>query len=454
MTDPYSFLANQLAQAAERQEARRGARGGARAWLSRRLNATAAAALLVLGGGAVAVAATGVLNGAPVKPEVPPSPVAGNGLPVTGGHPVALAAADPHGGLPWGLRVLHTTRGQVCVQVGRVLDGRLGELGVDSAFGDDGRFHVLAPEILPPGYGGATGDVECAAPGQTLIFEDTSADRSAVRLLPEEFREAPRNHKHHEIPPVRDLRALSFGLLGPHAVSITYRTLTGMRTIPVAGPDGAFLIVEPAGYVTSASDIGGSEGGEANANSVNVIFPLAHHPMVSAVTFRFGRRVCSQGAGAPVHRRCPRRRTIAPRRWFLPTRSLHAPVALALLPQSHAACDAAFLRYPCYKGQVKFTAPYAVTTAGTDYEIDALAQSCKVGGRPETAWELERDVRREELVRTDSLGLFVFTPSCAPHEAFRVSYLNPRGPSAHAPHESVILGTVSMSDATGPRPPG
>ncbi len=406
---------------------------------------------LVLGGGAVAVAATGVLSGAPVKPEVQLSPVTGNGLPVAGApHPLALRAADPDGGLPWGMRVLRTTRGQVCGQVGRLLDGQLGELGVDSAFGDDGRFHALASEILPPGYGDAAGDVECVLSGQTLIFEDANADRSAERLLPEEFREPPREHR--EIPPVRDLRALSFGLLGPHAVSITYRAPTGMRTVPVTGPDGAFLIVEPAGYITSSSDVGGSESGQANANSVNVIFALAprSHPMVSAVTFRFGRHLCSQGVGAPVHQRCPTQRVIAPRRWFTPTRSLHAQVHLRLLLQSRAACKAAFLRYPCYKGQVEFTAPYAVTTAGTDYEIDALAQSCKVGGRPETSWDLERDVRRDEVIRTNSLGLFVYTPSCASSEAFQVSYLNPHGPSAHAPYESVIIGTVRMSNATHP----
>lgn len=446
MTDPYLFLGSQLAAAAERQEARRDARLGVCAWLSHRLNAAAAAAVLVLAGGAVAVAATGVLNGAPVRPEVPPNANAGNGLPEGSRH-LALLVADPDGGLPWGLRVFRTTRGQVCGQVGRLQAGQLGELGVDSAFGDDGRFHALAPDVLPPGYGGGSSTTECATRGQALIYEDPVADRSAMRLLPEAF--AP----HRQRPSLHDLRILSFGFLGPHAVSVTYRTPAGTRTVPVSGPDGAFLIVEPAVRPIQPFAGGGSGGsivGEANGTSLDVIVaPGRTGAVVSAVTFRFGSHLCSQGSGAPVSTPCPTRRVIPPRRWFSPTRSLHAPVQLTLLPQSSAACSAAYLRYPCYKGQVEFTAPYAVTTAGSDYAIEAHSK-CKTGGSPDASWTLGRNVRREEIVRADSLGLFVFTPACASSEVFQVRYLNPRGPSAHAPHESVIIGTVSMSNAKHP----
>jgi hypothetical protein len=111
-------------------------------------------------------------------------------------------------------------------------------------------------------------------------------------------------------------------------------------------------------------------------------------------------------------------------------------------------CSAAFLTDPCYKGEVEFTAPYAVATAATDYQIEGLAGGCKIGGRPESSWSLERDVKPHEAVRTDSLGLFKFTPTCASEEAFRVSYVNQQGPSAGSPHESVILGRVTLSQAT------
>lgn len=462
MTDPYTALGRQLTAAAERLASRGSTNRSVRTWFSRRLNAAAAAAVLVLGGGAVAVAATGLLSGAPVKPEVASSPTAGNGIPVSGStERLLVSVPDPAGGLPWGMRVFRTTRGQVCAQVGRVLDGQLGELGVDSAFGDDGRFHALPADDLPPGYGGSSGQIECHLSGQTVIFEDPNADRSAVRLLPKEFSEPPKDVDPRHISPATelraldlqaaDLRSLAYGLLGPHAVSVTYRTREGLKTVPVHGPEGAFLIVEPAGYIKSSDLIGGSLGGQATANSVDVTLPDRPDAgtIVTAVAFRFGARLCSQGTGSPIRRRCPVQRTSASRRWLAPTRSLHEPVRLTLLRQSPAACKAAFLLEPCYKGEVEFTAPYAVTTAATDYEIQSHA-TCKVGGRPETAWQLERDVRRDEKVSTVSLGLFVLTPSCASHESFEVSYQNPRGPSVTAPHEPAIVGEVSLSKATYP----
>jgi len=448
VTDPYTSLARQLKAAAERQES---GRGGRRlwSWRLRRAPAVAIAVALVLVGGAVALAATGLLEGAPVKPEVERSAVRGNGLPLagqTGG--VVLRAADPSGGLPWGMRVLRTTRGQICLQVGRVDGSRLGELGTDSAFGDDGRFHALTADVLPPGYGGSSGQVECHPFGRTLIAEDAYADRNAVRLLPEEFPERP--GRTPVTPPTANLRTLAYGLLGPHAVSVTFRTPTGLRTVPARGPGGAFLIVEPGGYVESRSRVGDSILGEASSRSVSVIGPSApgNRSIVTAVTFRFGARLCSQGTGAPVHASCP---TVRPRirgGFLRPTRDLHQRIELTLLRQSVAACRAAYLLNPCYKGRLEFRAPYAVTSASSDYTIQGFA-SCPVGGRPETGWSLERDVRARETIRTTSLGLFVLTPGCLAHEGFEVQY----GPTFGAPgppHAPVMLGKVRLSEATVP----
>ncbi len=453
MRDPYKTLGSQLAAAAERQDA--GAPKRRQRWFSNRLHALSVAAALVLGGGAVALAATGVLSGSAVKPEVPLNAAAGNGLPVAGASAhLALLAADPGGGLPWGMRIEHTTRGQLCLQVGRVDGAQLGELGLDSAFGDDGRFHALPATVLPPGYGGSAGQVECVPDGQTVIFEDLNADRSGVRLLPSEFSGPPPKHPGEAlhprgVPPVGDLRALAYGMLGPHAVSVTYKTPTGMRTIPVKAPNGGFLIVEPAGYIKSHDTIGGSISGTAEPGSVDV--GLADRPglptMIAAATFRFGGQLCSQGVGAPVTRSCPMRKISVPRHPHI--RRLNQPVHLTLLAQSHAACNAAFLKFPCYKGQVEFTAPYAVSSAGSEYDIEGIAR-CKIGGRVETAWSLERDVKTHELVKTDSLGRFVYAPSCASTEKFQVSYQKRPGPLTVGPPEKVIIGTVSLGQATLP----
>jgi hypothetical protein len=410
---------------------------------------------VVFGLAGVALAASGLLSGSPVRPEVPLNAAAGNGLPVAAGASahLALLAADPGGGLPWGMRIEHTTRGQLCVQVGRVDGAQLGELGLDSAFGNDGRFHPLPATVLPPGYGGSAGQVECVPDGQTVIFEDLNADRSAVRLLPAEFSGPPPKHPGEApsgVPRVGDLRALAYGVLGPHAVSITYKTLTGVRTIPVSRPTGGFLIVEPAGIIKSNDTIGGSISGSAEPSSVDVGLAadrLGRPGMITAATFRFGGQLCSQGVGAPVARSCPMRKISVRRHPRI--RRLNEPVHLTLLPQSRAACNAAFLKFPCYKGQVGFTAPYAVSSAGSDYDIDGIAR-CKIGGRVETSWSLERDVKAHELVKTDSLGRFVYAPSCASTEKFQISYQQRLGPLAAGPPEKVIVGTTSLGQATLP----
>src|SRR5690242_795282 len=82
MRDPYKVLGRQLVAAAERLEAHGSVNGRVRAWFSHRLNASAVAAALVFGGGAAAVAGTGLLSGSPVEREVKLSPVTANGLPI------------------------------------------------------------------------------------------------------------------------------------------------------------------------------------------------------------------------------------------------------------------------------------------------------------------------------------------------------------------------------------
>ena len=234
-------------------------------------------------------------------------------------------------------------------------------------------------------------------------------------------------------------------------MSVTYRTPDGLRTTPVSRPVGAFLIVEPAAFFQSSSLIGGSMIGRADARSVLVMAPSGARDtaVLTAATFRFGKKLCAVGTGAAVATPCPQRHLAPPRGWYTPTRTLGLPVGLTVLPQPPAACRRAFLLVPCYRGEVSFEAPYAVETAAAGYSIDVIAR-CATGGRPEGGWSIERNVARGEHVRTLELGLFVFTPSCAAHETFRVTYQNTGGPSREAPHRSVIVGQVSMASARLP----
>jgi hypothetical protein len=200
----------------------------------------ALACLLIAGS---ALAATGLLRtGEPVGATVPPIPNAYEGATIPGtAHLLALRVADPGGGPPWGLRELRTTRGLMCVQLGRVVNGRLGVLGQDGAFHDDGAFHPLSADFLD-GIGCGTED----ARGNAFVNEQIHALPASALTGDEQhisggcYRASP---KRGACPP-QDLRDVYYGLLGPDAVSVTHTTQSGVTvTTPTVGRDGAYLVV-------------------------------------------------------------------------------------------------------------------------------------------------------------------------------------------------------------------
>jgi hypothetical protein len=566
--DAMDRFGQELVLAAQRRDARRrpllgtrSARTSPRRRVSAHVRVAMVALALVLATAAITLAATGViLTGSPVTTVSAPIATEGEGIPAPGGVKLLpLRAADPAGGLPWGMRIIHTTRALVCVQIGRIYHGQLGQLGVDGAFHDDGRFHPLPadalPDVLPNGGGWMAGN--CASPGGIYAGDSVGLELSAATSPPAGA----------GVP--ADRREISFGLLGVHAVSITYREGSKTRTQPVLAGTGAYLIVQrytsgrPLGSVseTDGRDEPGNYSGPAAPNGAltaitysyagrpcvdrgnlrmascglsevppprPAALPIVHVPLhvhlqihnhvITSAQIRFNAPypvtnaeqsysvsapTCGRGLGGSGSRvdlargalvtipvgdvlsqACSRAVTFTvdyvgfagglpqptrlgsvtiheppgthpkplPRRFVElerrsnPTSSLHQAIHLTLLPQTRAACDAAFLLYPCYKGQVGFTAPYALTSAG-EYSIDGFAK-CKAGGTPETSWNLRRRVRANEELSTTSLGLFVLTPSCASREGFEVTYLNQQGVSAGTPHESVIVGTVTLSKAT------
>jgi hypothetical protein len=133
-------LERELFDAAERLEAPR----HARRWRRRGAPLLVALGSLVVVGGAVA-AATGLLaTGDPVPPERGPSVVAPV-RPSAGFRLAGVRVADPEGGPAWGIGTYDSGAGGTCVVVGRVQNRRLGVVGRDGVFGNDGRFHVLSP---------------------------------------------------------------------------------------------------------------------------------------------------------------------------------------------------------------------------------------------------------------------------------------------------------------------
>jgi hypothetical protein len=414
-------LRAELIAVARKQEAERGIAAGVRSWLSRRVNAAVIAAAFVLSGGAIAVAASGVLNGSPVARQGPATPHAGIGVPAPGGSRLlALRAADPAGGLPWGMRLVHTTRGEICVQIGRLDDGQLGQLGIDGAFHDDGRFHPLAPDILPEVSD--SGDVSCSlATAPIRIGNWAAGDRSA----------APSPERSSFKPTAADLRSISWGLLGRHAVSITYHTDAGVVTRPVSPGTGAYLIVSKVTHVPRSIGGGAEFVGSTSGHTVDAQSPTGIEGAVIGTTFRFGSFSCSVGRGAAVATRCPTPRRASENR-VAPTRSLHEPVRVALKTQPHDSCSAAYLVDPCYRAEIEFKAPYAVTGAGSEYFVQAKS-SCNHARA--SSWSFTHDVQRSRTVRTESSGLF----NCTSDE-FKVQYLKYLSNS----HPTAIVGTATV----------
>ncbi len=433
MTDPYILLGEALSAAAHRQETDRRTRWSVHSWLSHRLGAAVVALALVLGGGAIAVAATGLLNGSPV-PEMgeKPTPDVGNGVPAPGGsHLPALRVADPEGGPPWGMRVVHTTRGSTCVQIGHVQDGQLGQLGIDGAYRDDGRFHPLSPDILP--IDDSHANISCILSGQTLMGRLPTQDRNAEWMV------EPWKIK----PTAQELRSISYGLLGPHAVSIAYRTPTGTHTRPVSRGTGAYMIVEPVSLPIPRIGIGGDLIGWVSGHEVSPNIPdLERFSGLRTITYRFGSTVCAVGSLPPGLKRCPATPR-PPERMFQPTRSLNQSVHVTAVAQSHASCAAAFLLDPCYRAKVEFKAPYAVTSAAGEYDVEA--ESTCHNARP-NGWSIFHNIKRGETVRTLSTGYF----NCTSIDKFEVRYLNRGlgGPSPGAHHESAIVGTGTLGGAS------
>ncbi len=230
--------------------------------LVRRAPALALVAMLLIVGAAIAGGL--VTIGSPArKIESFQIPDSGFGTVVPGSAKLlAVRADDPQGGPPWGLRVFTTTRGAGCIQLGRVVDGQIGVLGTDGAYGDDGQLHPLAVA--------STDDLTCSAlDASGRIFGNVSkGDQLANGMIgPEQVpsRELPQAHDvcaaaaataaeqssaQGRICPQSSERDVFYGLLGPDAESITYVEGGHPVTLPTSGPEGAYLIVQnaPGGF--------------------------------------------------------------------------------------------------------------------------------------------------------------------------------------------------------------
>jgi hypothetical protein len=250
--------------------------------------------------------------GAPAGPQTAPSnKFQGAAIPST----VRLVAEtpDPHGGLPWGLREFQTTRGQTCLQVGRVQDGTIGVIGQDGAWDNDHRFHPISPNAY-------TGDSCSPTDAHGAAFNNVAA-QGGIASADVPWGAGPQGgecrigSQPHQFPacPQADLRDLDYGLLGPEAASIAYAGANGrLFTEPTNGPNGAYLIVRAGTTRFCSQQAGGGQSCVSGGGRTSG--PSLQSGVITAVTYHDG-HVCSlpaptsagvaQASCPPVHPSMP-----------------------------------------------------------------------------------------------------------------------------------------------------
>lgn len=242
---------------------------------------TGAVTLVVL---AVALSAGGrrVSSGAGVPTVLP----FGTGLNPSGPTGVIASSvrleavvSDPEGSGPaWGLKTYRVKGDMTCMQAGREQSGRIGAVGAYGSFGNDGRFHPFT--FADVGFGTCVPNDAYQHAFDNVAYANAPASASGEPCqtfpqglpphLPARVRARLLAQRHAADCQPRNQRLVAFGLLGPDATSVTYRTAHGTATTPTHGPDGAYLIVEPVNPAICGTQCGYSGGGAGTAMSLPV----------------------------------------------------------------------------------------------------------------------------------------------------------------------------------------
>lgn len=163
---------------------------------------------------------------------------------------LSLRVSDPKGGPAWGLRLVRTSRGNTCVQLGRVEGDQLGSLGIDDAWNNDHQFHAITPNAS---YADSCGSTDARGYG---YINEGDFGVSASANTPLEVASGPQGKGcksrgflgdrslRQPYCPKGSNRVIFYGLLGPDALRVTYREPDGETASErTAGDDGAYLLV-------------------------------------------------------------------------------------------------------------------------------------------------------------------------------------------------------------------
>jgi hypothetical protein len=356
---------------------------------------------LMLAAGALALAAVAyaatqlIQTGSPVRSEQSFSANAGAGVAIAKSEGLlGIAAPDPAGGPPWTMRTYDTSRGLGCVQVGRLVGGRIGVLGQDGAFHDDGRFHALPSQAsqaegecaLLDARGhtflgvGNYGVPASGLPHQCLLLASRAARRTCARSDP---------------------RDVFYGLLGPDAHSITYTLAGHTHTIPTVGPDGAYLIVERTPAEILALGLGAAGSGALPAGGGTLDGRPLQQP-IRRITYANGQTCTITRAG---NWRSGGRKCLPPVGYVLPQIRIPSARELASPVEVRTSFGQPVPGHPGARQvelRVSFTARVAVTSALSDYGVTlqpARSGRCAAGNVGGAAAELARNVKAGERVQ-------------------------------------------------------
>ena len=386
---------------------------------------------------------------------------------------IAARAADPAGGPPWGIRVVHTT-GYTCVQLGRLRGGQLGLLGRDGLAGNtmgpsttyqarcapnDGGGHAymtieLGAQPASAAGGGYRGESMCNPPS-----EAAGLARVRARLAKRGFTRIGGTLS-MPICPASDLRFVQYGLLGPHATSISYR-ISGASGTERTGPDGAYLVVGgpstpafcrqfPAGTSCGGNGVGPSEisGG-----------------MIQAVHYRNAPscRLSRPSSRLPAWLiQCPRIGYV-PAKPTVTARQVASPITVRALPGAGPFCgnDQGRLWYVCGPGEiplegttgivvlnVSFTARVASGLGGYTVQVEYPHNCGGSGGGIKPNIRQGQRVTLQPTLQPRCFGTFHGTVSYVPNTGPGPQFVG--GPSGEP--GAISVGTFTYRLNALPRP--
>jgi hypothetical protein len=201
---------------------------------------------------------------------------------------LAAVVPDPErSGPAWGIKTYRVTGDMTCFQVGREQSGRIGAVGAYGSFGNDGRFHPFT--LSDVGFGTCVPNDAHQHAFDNVAYANAPASASGEPCqtfpgglplhLPARVRARLTAQSHAADCKPRNQRLVAFGLLGPDATSVTYRTAHGTATTRTHGPDGAYLIVEPVDAAICGTQCGYAAGAGATAMRL----PIG---LIATITYR------------------------------------------------------------------------------------------------------------------------------------------------------------------------